>query len=270
MMPSPRHLPPQAPLTIYDGTVMHARMKPKQHRFTYKVFSIAIDLDRLEEASGKTSAFSYNTFNIFSFYDKDHGPMDGSNIREWVNQRLEEAGLEKPSRVLLLCYPRILGYVFNPLSTYFAYDKDNKLMATLYEVRNTFGEHHTYVMPIDKEYNNKAPLRQACDKRFYVSPYMGVRGRYLFRIKPPEDTVAIRILETENEEPLLAATFFGHQKQALGYGLLKQGLKLPFLTVKIIAAIHWEALRLWLKGIPLFAKPKAPEAYSFPKSSRSE
>ena len=131
---------------IYTGKVIHRRFKPKNHYFKYSVFSLLIDLDDLEEINKNISIFSYNKFNIISFFDKDHGNRDGTSLKNWVKHNLKNIGIDETEvKVKVLCYPRIFGYVFNPLSVFFIYNKDNKIISIFYEVKNTFGEQHTYI-----------------------------------------------------------------------------------------------------------------------------
>jgi DUF1365 family protein len=182
-------------------------------------------------------------------------------LRAYVQARAAEHGIElSGGRVLLLCYPRLLGYAFNPLSVYFCYRADGGLALLIYEVRNTFGEMHPYVLPVRAGDASAAGVRQQQDKLFYVSPFVGMAMRYLFRIVPPGDEVKLRILETDHEGPLLAATFIGRRRALTTPALLRAFVALPLMTVKIVAAIHWEALRLWLKGARLVARPDAATA----------
>ena len=156
---------------LYVGTVMHARMKPVTHRFNYRVFTALINLDRLDELDRLSAVFSVNRFNLFSFYPSDHGPRKNGSLAAYVRDLLREGGLHDTiSDVCLLCYPRLLGYAFNPLSVYYAYAADKKLLGIVYEVRNTFGEHHTYVAVIQSGELTPSGVRQKREKLFYVSP----------------------------------------------------------------------------------------------------
>ena len=131
---------------IYNGTVIHKRFKPKLHFFKYKVFSLLIDLTELNILDKNISFFSYNKFNLISFFDKDHGNRDGTSLVEWVKKNLKDNKIDYENiKIRLLCYPRILGYVFNPLSVFFVYNNKEELISILYEVKNTFGEQHTYI-----------------------------------------------------------------------------------------------------------------------------
>ncbi len=256
--------PPQAAAVIYRGEVMHQRLKPFGHRFAYSVFSLLIDLDRLEEAQRMTPLLSVNKPNLVSFRDSDHGEKPGETARTYADRLLAEAGLEQPAaRILLLCYPRILGYVFNPISVYFAYDEQEELVALIYGVRNTFGQRHSYVALIETGDMSDAGVRQTRRKLFHVSPFVGMDARYHFRILPPGRSVRVRIHETEDGEPLLAATFAGTSRPLDTLTLGVCLLKFPLLTWKIVAGIHWEALKLWLKGARFNTSPPAPRTASF-------
>jgi DUF1365 family protein len=195
---------------LYFGDVMHARLKPVGHRFSYRVMSLLIDLDRLEAADRQSRLFGVNRAALYSFNEADHGDRDGSPLRAYVQRCAAERGIDLAGgRVLLLCYPRLLGYTFNPLSVYFCYRADGTLALMIYEVRNTFGDIHAYVLPIKPGEISEAGVRQQQDKLFYVSPFIEMAMRYHFRVLPPADHVKLRILETDCEGPLLAATFHG-------------------------------------------------------------
>jgi DUF1365 family protein len=255
---------PEAAACLYAGEIMHQRVKPFGHRFQYKVFSLLVDLDRLGDADRLSRLFSINRGNLVAFYEKDHAGKDGVTLRSHADQMFLDAGLAKrAARILLVCYPRILGYVFNPISVYHAYDHDDRLVAMIYDVRNTFGERHSYVCPVTPGELTDAGLRQTCDKLFHVSPFIPMDMRYRFRMLPPGDEIRWRILETDAEGPLLSATFTGRRQKISTATLAALTLRIPFLTFKIVAGIHWEALKLWLKGAKYIARPKAPDAVSF-------
>jgi DUF1365 family protein len=244
--------------TLYFGEVMHARLKPVGHRFNYRVMSLLIDLGRLEDADRQSALFGVNRAALYSFNEADHGDRDGSPLRAYVRRRATEQGIDLTGgRVLLLCYPRLLGYTFNPLSVYFCYRGDGGLALVIYEVRNTFGDIHAYALPVKPGEISDAGVRQEHDKLFFVSPFVEMAMRYRFRVLPPGDCVKLRILETDSEGPLLAATFNGRRRALNTLALLRSFFALPVVTVKIIAAIHWEALRLWLKGVRLIPRPNA-------------
>jgi DUF1365 family protein len=250
-----------APAALYRGDVMHARLKPKPHRFTYRFASLLIDLDRLDAADRLTPLFGVNRRALYAFHEKDHGPRDGSSLSAYVRDTAQRHGLDlSGGRTTLLCYPRLFGHVFNPLSVYFCYDAHGTLALLIYEVRNTFRETHSYVLPVSAHQRTDAGIRQSQDKQFYVSPFIAMDMRYHFRISPPDDDVKLRILETDAEGPLLAATFHGHRAPLSTPSLLRLFAALPFMTLKIVGGILFEAARLWLKGIRLVSRPQGPPA----------
>jgi uncharacterized protein len=250
-----------AAATLYFGEVMHARLKPMRHRFNYRVMSLLIDLDQLEAADRQSRLFGVNRPALYSFSEADHGDRDGSSLLRYAQSRAEEHGIDLTGgRVLLLCYPRLLGYTFNPLSVYFCYRASGELALMIYEVRNTIGDIHPYILPVRPDEIGDAGVRQQQDKLFYVSPFIEMAMRYHFRVSPPTDCVKLRILETDREGPLLAATFNGRRRALTTAALLRSFCALPLLTLKIVAAIHWEALRLWLKGARLVPRRNAAPA----------
>ena len=237
---------------LYVGKVMHARLKPVGHRFSYRVMSLLIDLDRLEVADRQTPLFGVNRRALYSFHEADHGPRDGSSLRDYAQRCAAGHGIDLAGgRVLLLCYPRLFGYVFNPLSVYFCYQASGQIGLIIYEVRNTFGDIHAYVLPVGSGDVGPAGIRQEQDKQFYVSPFIEMEMRYRFRLVAAREHVKLRILETGRHGPLLSATFSGRRRALTTKELLRSFFSLPAVTLKIIAAIHWEALRLWLKGVQL-------------------
>lgn len=236
---------------IYQGDVVHERFRPKNHRLRYKVFSLLLDIDELPALDRATPLFGYNRAAAVGFYDRDHGPLDGSPLRPWVEVQLRQAGLTpEGGPIRLLCYPRVFGYVFNPLSVFFCYRRDGSLHAILYEVCNTFKERHTYVLPAPDD--NKTIVRQHCAKALYVSPFIDMDCDYHFRIRPPADSINVVIRQEDADGLLLAAAFRGDRQPLNGRTLAGKLAGFPLLTVKIIAGIHWEALRLWLKGLKVF------------------
>jgi len=237
---------------IYIGSVIHKRFKPKKHFFKYNVFSLFLDLDEINELDQKILFFSYNKFNILSFFDKDHGYRDGSSIKNWLIHVLQKKNISTINiKIKILCYPRIFGYVFNPLSIFFIYDADSNPIAILYEVKNTFGEQHTYVFKIDIK--NKQILNN-CKKKFYVSPFMDLESKYFFKVLIPNERLSVIIDQRDKEGKLLFASQDGERVKLSSKNLLKSYLKHPLMTLKIISAIHYEALKLWMKGIKLVKK----------------
>jgi uncharacterized protein len=256
---------------LYVGDVMHARLKPVGHRFSYRVMSLLIDLDRLDVADRQTPLFGVNRRALYSFYEADHGRRDGSSLRLYAKRCAAEHGIDLTGgRILLLCYPRLFGYTFNPLSVYYCYRADGEPALLIYEVRNTFGDIHAYALPVKSGDVSPAGIRQTQDKRFYVSPFVEMAMRYHFRVKLPQDRVKLRILETDSEGPLLSATFSGQRRALTTQELLRSFFSLPMVTLKIMAAIHWEALRLWLKGVRLVPRRDKTADESLATEARSD
>ncbi len=236
---------------IYNGTVIHKRFKPKLHFFKYKVFSLLIDLSDLNILNKNISFFSYNKFNLISFFDKDHGDRDGKSLIEWVKKNLKENKIEHENiKIKLLCYPRILGYVFNPLSVFYIYDNKEKLISILYEVKNTFGEQHTYIFKV----RNDNLLQHHCEKKFHVSPFIEMNCNYFFRILKPSEKISVIIDQYQLNEKILYASQDGTRADFTSSELIKSYLKHPLMTFKIISAIHFEAFKLWIKGIKFIKK----------------
>ena len=236
---------------IYNGTVIHKRFKPRFHFFKYKVFSLLIDLSELNILDKNISFFSYNRFNLISFYDKDHGERDGKSLVEWVKKNLNENKIDHENvKIKLLCYPRILGYVFNPLSVFYVYNKKEELISILYEVKNTFGEQHTYFFKVA----NDNLLQHNCEKKFHVSPFIEMNCNYFFRILKPSQKISVIIDQYQLNEKILYASQDGIRVDLTSSELIKSYLKHPFMTFKIISAIHYEAFKLWTKGIRFIKK----------------
>lgn len=232
---------------IYDGWVMHHRLWPRRHSFGYRVFALLLDLDELQSLS-RLRLFSWNRPGILGFHERDHG--DGRNLRIWLDSLLAREGIIAGGSKRVLCYPRLFGYVFNPLSVWFCHGDDERLAAIVYEVHNTYGERHAYVLRVEDRGDS---IHQTCEKDFYVSPFLSLDCRYRFTIRPPGDDVLIAINETESGKPILTATFTGKRKSLSDRAFLAMLLKHPLMTLKIIFAIHYETLRLMCKGVPRHA-----------------
>ena len=237
---------------IYSGNVVHKRFKPKIHFFKYKVFSLLIDLSELELLDKNLKIFSYNKFNIISFYDRDHGARDGSSIKEWVIDNLKKNNIDNENiQIKLLCYPRIFGYVFNPLSVFYIYDNNSNLISVLYEVKNTFGEQHTYIFKTDIDQNL---IQHTCKKKFHVSPFIEMDCIYFFRLLKPGKNISVIIDQNDKEGKILYASQDGVRSEMTNANFIKSYLKHPLMTFKIILAIHFEAFKLWKKGIKFIKK----------------
>ncbi len=229
---------------IYNGEITHTRFKPVRHFLKYETFSLLIDLDEIYQLDSSISIFSHNKFNIFSFYNKDHGERDGSNLKDWVLTNIRKFKIEgKINKIKLLCYPRIFGYVFNPLSIFYCYEGNN-LKAIFYEVKNTFNEQHTYIFKI----KNNEEITQKCKKKFYVSPFMDMETYYNFKLLNPDNKLSVFIKQTDTIGTILTATQTGEKKEFSSKQLVKNFFKYPLMTIKIISSIHYEALLLWKKG----------------------
>ena len=237
---------------IYNGKVIHKRFKPKVHYFKYKVFSLLIDLSELEILDKKVNFFSYNKFNLISFYEKDHGDRDGSSLTSWVIKNLEKNNIQaKDIKIKILCYPRIFGFVFNPLSVFYVYNLQDQLISILYEVKNTFGEQHTYIFKVTKDANL---VQNNCSKKFHVSPFIEMNCNYFFRLLKPGNKISVVIDQYDNEDQILYASQDGTRSDFNTHHLIKSYLKHPIMTFKIILAIHFEAFKLWAKGIKFIKK----------------
>lgn len=253
-----KHLPLKSTIAIalYQSTVMHQRYFPQRYRFHYQVFSFLIDIDQVKTKL-PTALISYNRFNLFSLYQKDHGARDGTDWRVWANKKLAQQGLSRAQhKIQLLCFPRILGYAFNPLSLWYCYGEDEQLYAIIAEVRNTFGEHHHYVL-----HNNNQPyqdkVRANQDKCFHVSPFISMDAEYRFIINAPDDALNIVINEYQQQRLMLTATQTGQQVPLTTLYLLYQFFRLPLMTSKIMLMIHWQAAKIWWRGGTFYKKPSA-------------
>jgi DUF1365 family protein len=241
---------------IYAGAVAHRRFRPRPHRLRYRVFSLLIDIDELPQLARRLHLFAYNGFGLFSFHDSDHG--DGGGLRSWAERHMAAAGVEPDGGAIrILCYPRIFGYVFNPLTVYFCHARNGELVAIFYEVSNTHRERHTYVIPVT---GPATPiLRQTCRKEFYVSPFIPMNCTYHFQVASPQDSLSILIEEVDEEGVLLNAAFSGRRRPLSDAMLLRAFLAYPLMTLKVTAGIHWEALRLVMKRTPAFRHKSAKE-----------
>lgn len=246
---------------LYVGRVMHQRLKPARHRLQYRVFSLLVDIDVLPALARRLRLFSLNRFNLFSLHERDYGAGEGVGLREHVEQQLRAAGLASGGAIRLLTMPRILGYAFNPLSVYYCERPGGGLQAILYEVNNTFGQRHSYLIAVDEAQREAMHIDQRCAKRFHVSPFMDLDMRYAFRVELPaadRPGLAVGITVADNDGPTLVARFDANRKPLSDGALVRVFVTHPLLTLKVVVAIHWEALRLWLKGAPFRRCPPAP------------
>jgi len=243
----------------YAGVVTHARTRPRRHRLAYRIFQILIDLDETDALDRRLRLFSVGRFNLLSFHPADH--MDGSAtpLKQQVKAHLAQAGIDiGEGAVRVLCMPRVLGQVFNPLSVWFCYRPDGGLAAIIYEVNNTFGERHSYLIPLRPEQVRAAEVSQACDKAFYVSPFQPMDLAYAFRVRPPGEAVGLTIQVSDAQGPVLHTAFSAPRRAMDDRAIAQAFASAPLLALKVLAGIHWEALRIWLKGARFHARPKAP------------
>lgn len=242
---------------LYIGMVMHQRQDHHAYRFTYKVFNLLLDLDELPALPQRLRFFSHNRFNLFSFSDRDHGPRDGSPLRPWAEQYLRRHGIElEGGRIRLLCFPRLLGYVFNPLSVWYCEHRDGSLRAVICEVRNTFGEMHHYLLMA----HDKGPMDWRAEYRvpkvFHVSPFIAPDMEYRFHLQEPGKWLRLHIDEWEGEADIFKACISAIRAPFTDARLLGLALALPLLPFKVMAAIHWQALKLWLRGAKFRRMPQ--------------
>ena len=244
---------------IYVGRVMHQRLRPRRHKFEYSGFWFVFDIDEIDELTRRLRLFSRNRFNLFAFRDRDYGDRSGAPLRGQIERHLVAAGLEPDGGVIqLLTLPRILGYVFNPLSVYFIRRADGGLRAILWEVSNTFGECHSYLIPVADP--SAKTIRQSCVKELHVSPFLDMDMTYAFRVAPPAERALVSIIASDAEGALLVAAMNGERRALDDVSLIKTFARIPFMTLKVIVTIHWEALRLWLKGAGFRTSPEPPRA----------
>ncbi len=238
---------------LYSGQVFHRRNRPKQHVLKYSVFTLLLDLSEVESLDSSLWLFSHNRFNLFGFHDTDFGELKDEPLVGYVNRKLSEAGIEKsPSRVLLSCYPRILGFVFNPLSLFYCLDSDGSCFAVVHEVHNTFGERHAYVLPVSTEAQSSEWINQSADKELFVSPFAHMNMSYQFRLNQPDERQVIVIRANDEDGLLITASYTASKQELTASRLLKFFMVFPLLSAKVVLGIHWEALRLYIKGVPWF------------------
>ena len=233
---------------LYVGKVVHKRLQPVAHALEYKVASLLVDVDQL--TSGLPGLLRYNAAGLFSLHDKDYGDtVSPLPIAAFAWKQMHQNGAPKDvCRIMMLTYPRMMGYGFNPLTVYFGLDLEEHVRMVIYEVHNTFGGRHCYVAgpfaPGDDAF-------AATEKTFRVSPFNKVEGHYGLRVSRPGNDVAVGVNLTTAEGPVLKAYFTGHFRPLGNRSLLRVLAGFPLMTFKVMAGIHWEALKLWAKGLKL-------------------
>lgn len=245
---------------LYPARVSHRRRVPPYYRFVYRVFYLLLDVDRIAEAARGLRLFSHNRFNLLAFHDTDHGNGERGGLRAWAERVLTEAGIAlEGGRIRLLCLPRVLGFGFNPISLWYCEHRDGSLRAVIAEVRNTFGEKHAYLLASGGA-PMPYPLAQDKDKCFHVSPFFDLVGRYRFLLSEPGERLRLVIHESREGQPILDATLAAERRALSDSAVLGQVLRVPLMTLKVVGAIHWQALKIWLRGARFHRKPNPPQA----------
>ena len=234
---------------IYTGHVAHNR--PGKHRLRYSILMLALDLDELPRLDLRL--LGHNRVRPMSVFDRDHGARIDAPLRPQIEAKLRDAGIAwDGGRIVLLTMPRLCNYVFNPLSIYFCWRRDGELAALVHEVSNTFGERHFYVLAPTGAHDGE--ITQACAKSFFVSPFLEGGLIYEFHVRPPDEEVSVSIIVRRGRAVALTASFTGKRSALTDANLLRAWAGNPLLTLKVIAGIHWEALRMWLKGVRYLGK----------------
>lgn len=232
---------------LYVGRVDHTRVRTINHTLGYRVFMLLLDLDHVETRRSRLRLLGRGKFGLMSWRAADHGDRSDTPLRRQVETHLTAAGIEiDGGPIRLLTMPRILGYGFNPISVYFCHRPDGALAALLYEVTNTFGERHSYLVarPVD----TPGPIRQTADKAFFVSPFMDLDLTYDFTVRAPAESVSVVVAVRRGDTPVLTASFAGGRRPLTDGQLLRAFLTHPLLTWKVTVGIHWEAAKMMLKG----------------------
>lgn len=241
---------------VYTGTVVHKRLRPKPHALAYEVFSLLLDADAIDDLAATNRLFSRNKFNFLSFYDRDHGAGDGTPVGDHARAVLSASGFTADGQILLLAYPRVFGYVFNPIAVYYAFRRDGELDALIYEVSNTFGERKSYVVAAGAA--RQGAHAQSCPKELFVSPFASSHGRYGFRVTLPAEELLVGVNLRDGDGPLIKTHFRGRALPFSDGVFARLMLRYPLLTLKVTGAIHLEAAKLWLKGVPLVRGHRSP------------
>ncbi len=243
---------------LYVGQVTHQRLRPRAHRLRYSMYSLLLDLDEIDALAANLRCFSRGRFNLFAFYDRDYGDGSVRPLRHQVEQHMAAAGIAPDGGpIRLLTMPRVLGFAFNPVSLYFCHGREGGLRAILYEVNNTFGQRHTYLLPVAPEHG--PVIAQDCAKAFHVSPFMPMDLHYAFRVAPPAAQFSLSITVADAAGPVLVAAHAASRRPLSDAALLQVFFTHPLLTLKVVGGILWEAARLWRKRVPVHTCPPPPD-----------
>jgi DUF1365 family protein len=243
-------------LRLWKGQTVHARYVPFERRFAYNVTLIDIDIDRLGAAARQSPLFSVDGPGVFSFHRKDHGARTDAPLRPWAEQVLAKAGIALDGGAIrLVTFPRQLFYKFAPISLWYGYGPSGDLRGIIYEVNNTFGETHAYAAAVSGDRS-----QQEADKAFHVSPFFDVTGAYRFTLRTPTDRLGIVVESLEDGARLHMANITARRHAATTGALLAIALATPFATLGVTLAIHWQALKIWLRGAQYRSRPDLPTA----------
>lgn len=243
------------PLRLWIGKTVHVRYSPFERRFAYGVFLIDLDIDRLRQADRQTSLFAINRPALFSFLTEDHGPKaKGASLRPWAEDMFRRADIElSGGSIRLVTFPRHLFFKFAPLSLWYGYGQAGDLRGIIYEVNNTFGERHCYVARACSQHS-----KHEAEKFFHVSPFMDVSGQYRFTLRAPDERLLVTIENWKGDERTHMANINARQVPPTSASLMRLSLTQPFSSIGVIFGIHWQALKVWLKGGKYHKKPPAP------------
>lgn len=239
---------------LYRGTVSHTRRLPVKHSFDYPVFYVAIDLDSFKTGGGPPSLLTLDGFNLFSLRQNDYGAQTKEGLKDYILSVFIGIGVKQPHKVMLLTMPRLLGYAFNPISVFYAFDVEGNISGVIYEVHNTFGERHSYAFA-----NTNDLSHHTIKKSLYVSPFFHVEGGYRFTQITPDENLKLGIQYSVNDETVFSAALSAERSAFTNKNLLKVFFLYPLLTLRVTAAIHFQALKLWFKKVPLTSKPAPPK-----------
>lgn len=239
---------------IYKGRVRHTRTRPVSHKLEYRVYYGWFDIDELDKLDRELRLFSLERFNLFGFSRRDHGPDDGSSLRSWATATLGERGIDlEDGHIMLLAHPRVLGQVFNPISVWYCYNAAGQLTALIHEVRNTFGDKHCYVVAVEGN-----DLGHEFEKKMHVSPFNDLSSTYRFSLNIPGERLTLSIDQHDDEGSFLRAGLALSRIPLTDSNLFRLFWSHPLLTAKVVTAIHWEAIRLWIKGARYHRHPTPP------------